>query len=116
MLARAAAIICVSIGLSTTGCMTKLAAGTTVNVIAQASPAIQRYEDPELAEVGIPASIATMEGLLEIRPDDTRLREILARSYASFGFGFMEDHLVAALVDLDDKNGERFRKRAGMAY
>ncbi|HEX6278296.1 MAG TPA: TRAP transporter TatT component family protein [Polyangiaceae bacterium] len=104
------------LGWSALGCMTDLAAGTTVKVISRAAPAVQRYEDVELAEQGMPASITTLEGLLEIRPDDTNLRALLARTYASFGFGFMEDRMEEALAKDDEANAERYRLRAGMAY
>lgn len=113
---RPSALVGLALGLPAFGCMTNLAAGTTVNVIAQASPAIQRFEDTELAEQGMPASIATMEGLLEIRPKDTKLRALLARTYASYGFGFLEDHMEEALSRDDDANAERYRLRAGMAF
>jgi TRAP transporter TatT component family protein len=101
---------------SALGCMTELAAGTTVKVISRAAPAVQRYEDIELAEEGMPASITTLEGLLQIRPEDTDLRALLARTYASFGFGFMEDRMEEALAKDDEANAERYRLRAGMAY
>ncbi|HEV8548795.1 MAG TPA: TRAP transporter TatT component family protein, partial [Polyangiaceae bacterium] len=108
------AVLCVGF---LTGCsMTQLAAGSTVKIIGEAWPAIERYEDTELAESGIPASIATMEGLLQVRPDDAELRSLLARAYGSFGFGFMEDHMEEALANDDDKGGEHFRMRAAMAY
>jgi hypothetical protein len=116
MVALRGALPLFALGLSVSGCFTKLAAGTTVNVIGQAAPAIQRYEDPELAEEAMPASISTLEGLLEIRKDDTNLRALLARTYASYGFGFMEDHMEAAIEKDDEANIERYRKRAGMAY
>jgi hypothetical protein len=99
------------------GCsMTQLAAGSTVQIIGQAWPAVERYEDPDLAGEGIPATIATMEGLLQIRPEDAELRGLLARAYGSFGFGFMEDRMEAALLKDDDEGSEYFRKRAAMAY
>lgn len=103
--------------LATSGCSTtQLAAASTVGIIGQAWPAIERYEDPDLAEEAIPASIATMDGLLEIRPKDTELRLMVARALGSYGFGFMEDHMEAALANDDDKGGEHFRKRAALAY
>ena len=99
------------------GCnMTQLAAGSTVKIIGQAWPAVERYEDPDLAGEGIPASISTMEGLLQVRPDDAELRGLLARAYGSYGFGFMEDRMEAALLKDDDEGSEYFRKRAAMAY
>jgi hypothetical protein len=99
------------------GCsMTNLAAGTTVEIISKAWPAVERYEDPDLAEAAIPASIATMDGLLEIRPEDTELRLLIAQALGSYGFGFMEDHMEEALVKDDEEASEHFRKRAAMAY
>jgi hypothetical protein len=99
------------------GCnMTQLAAGSTVNIIGQALPAIERYEDPDLAGEALPASISTMEGLMEVRPDDAKLHVLLAQAYGSYGFGFMEDRMEAALVKDDDDLSEHYRKRAGMAY
>jgi hypothetical protein len=116
MVVRASVLVSAALGFTTFGCMTNMAAGTTVDVIDRAAPAINRYEDTELAEESIPASIATMEGLLQIRPKDQKLRAILARSYASYGFGFLEDHMEEALGRDDEANAERYRKRAGMAY
>src|SRR5262249_10328026 len=116
MRGRSGTLPFVLVGFSMLGCMSKLAAGTTVDIISNAAPAVQRYEDTELAEQGMPASITTLEGLLEIRPDDTKLRALLARTYASFGFGFMEDRMEEALAKDDEANAERYRLRAGMAY
>lgn len=105
------------VALTASGCSpTQIAASSTVGIIGQAWPAIERYEDPDLAEEAIPASIATMDGLREIRPKDTELRLMVARALGSYGFGFMEDHMEAALANDDDKGGEHFRKRAALAY
>ena len=99
------------------GCSTtQFAASSTVGIIGQAMPAIERYRDPDLAEEGIPASIATMEGLLQIRPDDAVLRSLIARAYGSYAFGFLEDHMEQALADDDDKTSDHFQKRASLAY
>jgi len=99
------------------GCnLTNLAAGSTVQIIGKSWPAIERYEDPDLAEGGIPGSIAMMEGLVEIRPDDTELRVLLAQAYGSYGFGYMEDHMEEALTKDDEEGSEHFRRRAAMAY
>lgn len=116
MLARFGALGALVLTFPALGCMTNLAAGSTVKVIGKASPAIARYEDPDLAEEAMPASISTMEGLLEIRPDDTTLRVTLARTYASYGFGFLEDRMERAQADDDEAQIEHYRKRAGMAY
>ena len=116
MIASRALCLVAVLGLFSGCSMTQLAAGSTVNIIGQALPAIERYEDPDLAGEALPASISTMEGILEIRPEDTKLRGLLARSYGSFGFGFMEDRMEEALVKDDDAGAEHFQKRAAMAY
>lgn len=103
--------------LAASGCsMTQIAAGSTVNIIGQAMPAIEQYRDPDLAEEGIPASIATMEGLLQIRADDAVLRSLIARAYGAYAFGFLEDHMEQALADDDDKTSDHYQKRASLAY
>jgi len=95
---------------------TQIAASSTVGIIGKAWPAVERYRDPDLAESGIPATVATMEGLLEIRPEDTELRALIAKAYGSFGFGFLEDRMEQALADDDDKVSDHYRLRAGLAY
>lgn len=102
---------------SVSGCdMANFAAGSTVKVIARGAPAIQRFEDAETAEAAIPGSIGTMEAVLEIRPTDTLLRTVLARSYASYGFGFLSDRMeVAESVD-DIDTADHLRGRATIAF
>lgn len=100
-----------------TGCdMASFAAGSTVKVIARGSPALGRLEDPDTAEAAIPGSIGTMEAVLEVRPDDTTLRALLAKSYASFGFGFMMDRAEAALSNDDEATADHYTHRASIAF
>jgi tetratricopeptide (TPR) repeat protein len=100
------------------GCDTAaFAAGTSIQVIRRASPAVGRFRDPELAEAAVPSSIGTMEGLLEIKPDDVTLRVLLARSYASYGYAFLEDRMEdAEFRGADEEEIERWRTRASLAY
>src|SRR5690349_1617027 len=99
------------------GCdMTNLAAGSTVGVIERGSPAMTRIEDPDLAEEAIPGGIGTMETVLEIRPEDERIRMLLQRSYASYAFGFLQDRMEVALANDDEETSEHFRRRASMAH
>ena len=103
--------------LLTAGCdMANFAAGSTVRVIERGSPAMTRFEDPDLAEEAIPGSIGTMEAVLYIRPDDDTLRPLLARSYASYAFGFLQDRMEAALANDDETTAEHYRWRASSAY
>lgn len=93
------------------------AAGSTIQVVRRASPSIQRYRDPDLAEEAIPGSLGTMEGLLEIQTTDSTLRMMVARSYASYGFGFLEDHMEEAeFRGAEEEEIEHWRFRASAAY
>lgn len=94
------------------------AANTTIGVMRRASPGVQRMRDPEILRAAFPASIQQGEGLLEIKPDDAALRELLGRSYASFGYGFLEDEYEAAELagELDYDELEHLRERASQAY
>lgn len=119
MLRHATTLLLVLLALTAAGCdgiMTGIAAGSTVRVIRRAAPAISRFEDPDFAELAIPGSIGTMEGVLIIKPEDPDLHMSLARGYASLGFAFYMDHMEAALANDDEEAAEHWRQRATMAF
>jgi hypothetical protein len=100
-----------------TGCdMAKFAAGSTIRVFVRASPALNRYRDPDLAESAIPASIAQLEGVLVVKPESTDLRILLGRAYGSYAFGFLEDRMERAQAADDPETADHFRQRASLAY
>src|SRR5690606_12028518 len=72
----------------------------------------------EILRAAFPASIQQGEGLLEIKPDDATLRELLGRSYASFGYAFLEDEYEIAELEgeLEYDEIEALRDRASQAY
>lgn len=96
--------------------LTNFAAGSTIRVLGRASPALQRSADPDFAEAALPGSITTMEGLMLIATDSEPLHLNLTRAYASYGFGFMEDHMEQALADDNEERAEHYRARASAAY
>jgi hypothetical protein len=93
-----------------------LGANTTISVMRRASPALGRLRDPDLSEAALPGSIAQMEGVLELVPDNTQLRILMGRAYVSYGFGFMEDHYEIAEHDGTEEEVETWRNRASLAY
>lgn len=108
-----------ALALLTTGCegfLTSFAAGSTIRVLGRGSAALQRFGDIELAEAAIPGSISTMEALQVIVPDSPVLRLTLARSYASYGFGFLVDHLESAQAADHEAEAEHYRARATAAF
>lgn len=100
------------------GCDTGVfAANTTIGVMRRAAPGVQRMRDPDILEAAFPASIQQAEGLLNLKPQDPALGELLARSYASFGYGFLEDRMeVAELEGAEEEEIEHWRGRASAAY
>jgi hypothetical protein len=102
---------------SLAGCdMAKIAASSTIRVFVRASPAINRYRDPDLAEAAIPASISQLEGVLVVKPESTDLRILLGRAYGSFGYGFLEDRMERAQLADDPETADHYRQRASLAY
>ena len=104
-----------AVAIGQLGCA-KMIAGSTARVMNQASPAIQAFADPAIAEASLPYSITQMEGLLLIIPQNQMLRTNLARALGSFGFGFLEDRMEEAEVADDEARIEYYRNRATISY
>ena len=94
----------------------RIAANGTVNVMDRASPALQSFADPAIAEASLPYSITQMEGLLLVVPQNRLLRTNLMRALGSYGFAFLEDRMEEAEVANDDARVEYYRNRASIAY
>lgn len=105
-----------AIALGQTGCLARLAANSTAKIMNQASPALQSFSDPALAEAALPYSITQMEGLLLVIPNNQMLRANLMRALGSFGFGFLEDRMEEAEVADDEARIDYYRNRASLAY
>lgn len=108
-----------ALAILSTGCgglLASIAAGSTIRVFGRAAPGMQRFRDIELAEAAMPASIAQMEGLLVMKPDNETLHMLLCRSYSSYGFGFLEDHYEEAMTVDDEETAEHYRTRASTMY
>jgi hypothetical protein len=102
-----------SIGL---GACSQFAANSTVRIMGQASPALQSFSDPALAEASLPYSITQMEGLLLVVPNNTSLRINLMRALGSYGFGFLEERLEVSERADDEERMEHYRARATAMY
>ncbi len=94
----------------------QFAASSTVGVMRRAAPSASRYRDPDLAEAAMPASMGQMEGLLELIPGDMVLRGLMGRSYVSFGYAFMEEHMEVAELAGTEEEIDHWRNRATLAY
>lgn len=95
-------LICFTLGLS--GCsINRMAAKTTIGVMAPASEAFYEEEDLELAREGLPANLKMMEGLLKAAPDDERLLVLLAQGFCSYSFAFLEESTKPGDVERANK-------------
>ena len=109
-------LLVAALALAQVGCMERLAANSTVRIMRRASPAVQTFADPFLAEEAIPYSIAQSEGLMLVLPDNVDLRVNLMRAYGSYGFAFLEDRMEQAEVDDDEARIDHYRTRASLAF
>ncbi|MDP3276468.1 MAG: TRAP transporter TatT component family protein [Deltaproteobacteria bacterium] len=101
---------------SQAGCLSQIAAGSTASIVGRGSVALSRMADPEFVEAAIPGSAATLESLMITIPSNEILRLTLTRSYASFGFGFMVEHMEDALTHDDMERADHFRARGTAAF
>jgi hypothetical protein len=95
------------------GCsMTQLTVNQTAKVFAKASPTFDKESDLELADLGIMANLKTLEGLLEVHPDNEELLLINARSFALYAFAFVEEKLEKAAAEGDLQTQAEIKARA----
>ena len=66
--------------------------------------AFERDSDLDMVEKAIPANIKLLEAMLANSPSNDRLSTLIARLYGSYGFGFVETRLEAALYALPPEN------------
>ena len=91
-------------------------ADSTAAMVHAASPQINTLEDLDFAEQGIPGALLTMESVWYCSPHNQQILVELAQGYASYGFGFLEDHLERATRADDDAAQEYWRGRTKAAY
>lgn len=68
----------------------------TADVFAKGKLAMDRESDPEFARQALPANIKTIESLLVSAPENEQLLGLLAESYFSYAFGFLEHDITLA--------------------
>lgn len=88
------------------------------DVVAEAVPAFERDDDPELIREALPAHIKLLEGLLESDPENVQLLTLLTQLYASYTFGFIEPALdqprSATTTDIKERVNRLYLR--GIAY
>lgn len=102
-------------GLATTCDMKKFTVRQTAPVLKIGARVLERFQDPEFARQAAPASLATIEGMLEVLPKNRILLEVLAKGLYEYTFAFLE----RTYVDLSEDNPEKaetYRRRARIHY
>jgi len=80
-----ALFFCFSIGCSS------LIVKTSLPLLEDQANTMKREADPELARLAIPAQLKMLEGFLQSEPDNLDLKLLLAESFCSYSFAFLED-------------------------
>lgn len=75
----------------------------TANVFAKGKLAMDRENNPTFARDALPASIKTLESLLISAPENEKLLRLLAESYFSYAFGFLQHDIYVAEAQLADE-------------
>lgn len=72
----------------------KMAANSTVGILAIGAQAFLTEDDYEIAGDAFPANLKTMEALGVLADSNPQLMEILAQSYCSYSFGWLEPNII----------------------
>jgi hypothetical protein len=80
-----ALFFCFSIGCSS------LIIKTSLPLLEDQANVMKRESDPELARLAIPAQLKMLEGFLQSEPGNLDLQLLLAESFCSYSFAFLED-------------------------
>jgi len=82
---------------STVACgIKKTAVNITAQVMAAGTPAIEEEEDVAYANQASLASLKTLEALQRSNPNDSTTLLLLAKSFGSYTFGFVENDILEA--------------------
>lgn len=108
------AVIALVLAGSLAGCdLMRFTASSSATLFTRAGDALERHWDTELVGDGLPSSIMTLEGVFSVVPDDRSVGMALARAYAGYAYGWIEDEaeIAAAAGDLDRQTELNLRAR-----
>ncbi len=110
------AVCCAAMALGSSGCVKKMLIDGQLESTRKASPALNTIGDFEVARGGAYGSIATLEGLHRLAPDNADGLFLLTKAWAGAGFGFIEDDYEQAEDAGNEELAEYHRTRARGAY
>ncbi len=75
--------------------ISKMASDITSNIMFEGSVVVEQESDPEVAETAGLALLKTLEVFSYHNPSNTKYKVLLAKNYATYAFGFLENKLYA---------------------
>src|SRR3989338_6073306 len=74
--------------------MSKIASDMTSKIMRDGSPVFEQESDPEIAEVSGLAMMKTLEVFHFQNPTNKIYLNLLAKSYGTYAFGFLENRMI----------------------
>ncbi len=111
------AVIALMLASQLAGCdVMRFTASTSATLFTRAGDALEQHWDTELVGDGLPSSIMTLEGIFSVIPDDRELGIALARAYAAYAYGWIEDEADIAEGAGDLERQAELSQRARLLY
>ncbi|MBK8010941.1 MAG: hypothetical protein IPK13_06295 [Deltaproteobacteria bacterium] len=108
--------VVVGSSVSASGCIRQALVNGQIASTREASLAFNQVDDWEMAYNAASAGIVQFEGMHRLAPRNLDALFMLARAYAGYGYGFVEDDLEVAEDALDQAAIDSHRARAVSAY
>lgn len=102
--------------LAPSACIKQTLIDSQIGATRDASGAVDTIGDYETARIGIAAGLTQFEGLHALAPDNADALYLLAKGWAGYAYGFIEDEMEVAHDAADDDAAEYHRRRARLAF
>ncbi len=112
-----AGLVSAAVLLSLPACsLNKMVADQTGSLMSESAPALEGFWDYGLAGQGIPGAILQLEAFYSVSPDNKDLAINLAKAYAAYALGWVENEYEIAEAEGDITKADRLRQRARLMY
>ena len=109
-------ILLAASSLGGVGCIKQALVDGQIAGTREGSSALDTIGDYELARTATQAGVTQFEGMHVLSPNNTDALFLLAKGWAGYAFGFVEDEMEVAQDTGDDPLADYHRKRARLAY
>jgi hypothetical protein len=109
-------LLAAALGLGSGGCIRQAMLDGELQAARDASGALDTIDDYELARSAATGSLAQLEGMHLLAPDNPNGLFLLTKAWAGIGYAFIEDEMEAAEDKGDEALADYHRKRARSVY